>query len=117
MIEAEDAARPDEELSLASLAGQAIDDVRSLVAAEIELAKARAAERITAYRGAVTFFAVAGVLALAGLIALLVGLILSLATLIGPGLATTAVVAGVFAIAIVLAIIGKGRLAPPRLRP
>ena len=59
--------------------------------------------------------AIAGVLALCGFIALLVGLILSLATLIGPGLATAAVTIVVFAIAGLLAMIGKGRLAQPKL--
>ena len=104
-----------EEEGLGSLVGRTVEDARRLVAAEIALFKARAAERLTAYRGAITFFAIAGVLALAALIALLVGLILSLATLIGPGLATAAVVVSVLAIAGVLAMIGKGRLAPPKL--
>lgn len=100
---------------LGSLVGRTVEDARRLVTAEIALFKARAAERLTAYRGAITFFAIAGVLALAALIALLVGLILSLATLIGPGLATAAVVLAVLAIAGVLAMIGKSRLAPPKL--
>ncbi|WP_254604984.1 phage holin family protein [Sphingomonas bacterium] len=104
-----------EDESLASLVGRTIEDARAVVSAEIALYKARAGERITAYKGAVTFFAIAGVLALCGFIALLVGLILSLATLIGPGLATAAVVLTVFALAGVLAMIGKGRLAPPKL--
>ena len=50
---------------------------------------------------------------LAALIALLVGLIMTLATLIGPGFATAAVVIGVLTIAAVLALIGRGKLAPP----
>ena len=104
-----------DEAPLGSLIGDAVADARALVAAEIELGKARLGERVTAYKGAVTFFAIAGVLALAALIALLVGLILSLATLIGPGLATAAVVLGTLVIAGILALIGKGRLAPPRL--
>lgn len=106
---------PDDEPGIASLVGRALEDARGLAAAEVALYKARFAERLTAYRGAITFFAIAGVLALAALVALLVGLILSLATLIGPGLATAAVVVGVFAIAGVLAWIGKRRLAPPAL--
>jgi hypothetical protein len=108
---------PDDEPGIASLLTRALEDARGLAAAEIALYKARFAERLTAYRGAITFFAIAGVLALAALIALLVGLILSLATLIGPGLATAAVVICVFAIAGVLALIGKRRLAPPALDP
>lgn len=103
-----------EEESVAALVGQLVDDTRDLASAEIALYKAKAAERVGAYKSAILFFAVAGVLALAALIALLVGLILSLATLIGPGLATAAVVVTVLVIAAVLGIIGKGRLAPAR---
>ncbi|MEA1082759.1 phage holin family protein [Sphingomonas sp. CD22] len=101
-----------EDESIATLVTQLVDDARGLAGAEVALVKARVGERASAYKNAVVFFVVAAVLALAGLIALLVGLILSLATLIGPGLATAAVVIAVFAIAAVLAIIGKGRLAP-----
>ena len=101
-----------EDESIATLVTQLVDDARGLASAEVALVKARVGERASAYRNAAIFFVVAGVLALAGLIALLVGLILSLATLIGPGLATAAVVLGVFAIVGVLAIVGKGRLAP-----
>lgn len=98
-----------------TLIGQLVDDSRELVSAEVGLYKARASERIGAYKGAAVFFAIAGVLALAALIALLVGLILSLATVIGPGLATLAVVGVTLLIAGVLGMIGKGRLAPPRI--
>ena len=51
-------------------------------------------------------------LALAALITALVGAVLTLATLFGPGLATLAVVIAVLAIAASLALIGKSRLAP-----
>lgn len=105
---------PDEP-SLAALAGRAIEDGRAVVSAEIELAKAKVGERVSAYRGAAVFFGIAGVLALGALIALLIGLILTLATLIGPGWATAAVCGGVLLIAIVLAMVGKSRLAPPNL--
>lgn len=101
-----------EDEGIATLVTQLVDDARGLAGAEVALVKARVGERVTAYKNAVIFFVVAGVLALAALIALLVGLIMSLATLIGPGLATAAVVLAVLAVAGVLAIIGKGRLAP-----
>jgi hypothetical protein len=101
---------------VATLVTQLIDESRELVGAEIAVQKARVGERIVAYRGAAVFFAIAGVLALAALTALLVGLILSLATLIGPGLATLAVVIGTLAIAGVLGMVGKGRLAAPNIR-
>jgi uncharacterized RDD family membrane protein YckC len=104
-----------EEDSLAALAGRAVEETRGLVSAEIELYKARFGERAAAYQSAVVFFAVAGVLALAALIAMLVGLILTLATLIGPGFATLAVVGVVLAIAGALGLVGKRKLARPAL--
>lgn len=104
------------EPSVAALVTQFVDDGRELVSAEVALYKAKASERLNAYKGAAIFFAAAGVLALAALIALLVGLILSFATLIGPGWATLAVIGVTLLIAGVLALIGKGRLAPPKVR-
>lgn len=100
---------------LTTLVGRLVDDTREMVSAEIGLYKARAGERIGAYRNAVVFFAVAAVLALGGLLALLVGAIMTLATLVGPGWATLIVVGVVFAIAAILALIGKGKLARPAL--
>ena len=94
------------------LVGQVVEDVRDLVQAEIAVYKAKTTERVTAYRGAAIFFGAAAVLALEALGALLVGLIMTLATKIGPGFATLIVVGLVFAAAGVLAYIGKSRLAP-----
>jgi hypothetical protein len=108
---------PPEPEGVATLVGRLVDDSRSLVSAELALYKAKATERATAYKSAILFFAVAGVLALAALIALLVGLILSLATLVGPLAATGIVVAVVLIAAGVLAMIGKGRLAAPVTAP
>ena len=96
------------------LVGRLVDDTRGLVAAEVELYKAKASERVAAYKTAAVFFAAAGVLALSALIALLVGLIMTLATLIGPGFATAAVVIVIFTIAAILGMIGVGKLAPPK---
>lgn len=96
------------------LVGRLVDDTRGLVAAEVELYKAKASERVAAYKTAAIFFAAAGVLALAALIALLVGLIMTLATLIGPGFATAAIVIAVFTVAAILGMIGVGKLAPPK---
>lgn len=101
-----------EDEGIGTLVSQLVEDARGLASAEVALVKARIGERTSAYKNAAIFFVVAGVLALAALIALLVGLILSLATLIGPGFATAVVVLGTLAIAGVLAVIGKGRLTP-----
>ncbi|PZQ61309.1 MAG: hypothetical protein DI544_06115 [Sphingomonas taxi] len=97
--------------SLPHLVTRLAGDVRDVAQAEIALAKAKAGFAVTRYKAAAIRFAIAGVLALAALIALLVGLILSLATLIGPGFATAAVVGVVLAIAGLLALSGKSALA------
>lgn len=99
--------------SLPELLGRLVDDTRGLVSAEVELQKAKLSERVSAYKTAAIFFGAAAVLGLCALIALFVGLIFTLATLIGPGLATLAVVLGVLAVAGALAMIGRGKLAPP----
>lgn len=90
---------------------QLIEDGREVARTEVALQKAKLQVRVDRYRTAAIWFAVAGVLALAALIALLVGLILALATLIGP-LGATAVVCGVvLAIAAISALLGRNRLA------
>lgn len=99
--------------SVPELVGRLLDDTRGLVSAEVELQKAKLGERVSAYKAAAIFFVAAGVLGLAALIALLVGLIMTLATLIGPGFATAAVVIAVLTIAAVLALVGRGKLARP----
>jgi len=98
------------EAGVGQLVSQLVVDAREMAQAEIGLVRARASASITRYRSAAIFFSIAAVLGLAGLVALLVGLILSLATLIGPGLATLAVVGLVFVVAGVLALVGKSRL-------
>lgn len=104
--------KQEEHRTLTTLVGDLVDDTRSLAQAEIALVKARVAERVAAYKTAAIFFAVAGVLALAALIALLVGLIFTIATLVGPGIATAVVVIVVLTIAAVLAMVGKAKLSP-----
>lgn len=97
-----------------TLVHRAVEDARELARAELALVKAKAGERATAYKNAAIFFGAAAVLALSAVTALLVGLILSLATLLGPGGATAIVVIATFIIAGVLALVGKGKLAPPK---
>ncbi len=99
--------------SVVSLVGRLVDDAKELAVAEVDVQKAKLSERITAYKAAAFFFAAAGVLALAALIALLVGLIMTLATLVGPGWATLIVIGVVFAVAGVLGYIGTTKLAAP----
>lgn len=103
------------EENVSSLVSRLVTEARGLAGAEVTLVKARVGERVSAYKNAAIFFAVAGVFALAGLIALLVGLILTIATLLGPGFATLIVIGVTFVTAGILAIIGKSRLAAPKL--
>jgi len=104
--------RSSEATGVVGLVSQLTDDAKEVARAEIALQKAKASEIAGRYKNAVIFFAAAGVLALAGLIALLVGLIETLATKVGPGFATLIVVGAVFAITGVLAVVGKNRLSP-----
>ena len=97
-----------------TLVHRAVEDARDLARAEVALVKAKVGERATAYKNAAIFFGAAATLALSAVTALLVGLILSLATLVGPGGATAIVVVGTFVLAGILALVGKGKLAPPK---
>ena len=106
------AQQPDDGIS--GLVHRTVEDVRELASAEVALYKAKASERVSAYTKAAIFFGAAATLALSAITALLVGLILALATLIGPLAATLAVVIATFAIAGLLALVGKGKLAPAK---
>ncbi|WP_254606365.1 phage holin family protein [Sphingomonas bacterium] len=99
-------------LPFPALVGRLVDDLQGVARAEVAVYKAKAAERANAYKGAAIFFGIAAVLVLEAIGALLVGLILTLATLIGPGWATLLVVGVVLAAAVALAFVGKARLAP-----
>lgn len=100
--------------TLPNLVARLTSDARELAQAEIALAKARVGETVGRYRSAIAFFVVAGVLAFAALPALLVGLILTVSTLVGPGFATLIVIGAVLVIAAVLALIGRARLSGGR---
>ena len=100
------------EPGLAELFVQLTGDVREMAQAEVELVKARAFVRIDQFKSAAILFAIAGVLALAALIALLVGLTMTVATLVGPGFATAIVVGLTLAVAAVLALLGRSALSP-----
>ena len=100
----------DGEESLTSIVGRLAGETKAFATAEVAVYKARFCETATAYKSAAMFFAVAGVLALAALIALLVGAILTLTPLVGPGWATAIVVVVVLVLAGILAMIGKSKL-------
>ena len=99
---------PDE--SLGTLITRVVDDAKAFVAAEIALYRAKA----MAWVGTIKVVAILGVTALvlinAAVIALLVGLILTLRTLVGPGWATLIVFLGTLSIAGLLGWLAAGRL-------
>lgn len=99
--------------SVGTLVHQLAADAREFATAEVEVAKAKALEKVNRFKNAGIFFGAAATLALSAVTALLVGLILTLATLVGPGWATLIVIGVTLVIAGVLAMIGKGRLTPP----
>lgn len=102
-----------EQPSVGELVQQLAVDAREFATAEVAVVKARALEKVNRYRIAGVFFGIALVLASAAIPALLVGLIMTLTPIVGAGLATLIVIGVTLAIAGVLALIGKSRLAPP----
>ena len=89
--------------SIGDLFHQLVDDGRSLVSAEVDLYKQIALYRTGKARNGIIALAVAGLLAYAGLIAFLVGLVMGLAPIMGPVLGGLLVLAasGVIAFALV----------------
>lgn len=88
------------------LVGQLPLEARDLAAAEIGLVKAQVVHKASEAATGVAFLVAALFIATSAVTALLLGLIVTLATLWGPGLATLAVVVGAFAIAGLLAWLG-----------
>ena len=88
---------PNEE-SIGDLIGRLLDDGRSYARAEIDLIRQIARHRAARARTGLIMLAAGAVLALSALTALILGLVLGLATLIHPllaGLAVAALLAGV----------------------
>jgi hypothetical protein len=104
----------DKSATLADLFTRLGDDARELAQAEIALAKARSAAVVGRYRLAAIYFAAAGVLAFASLLALFVGLILLVSLWLGPGAATAIVVAVGLVLAAILALVGRSVLKAPQ---
>ena len=100
-----DAGEPKEE-SIGELLGRLAEDGRAYVKAEIDVYKAIAARRAARARAGLIALAVGAVLLIASITALLFGLVLWLATLIGPLLAGIAVAAVLILAGYVLVRIG-----------
>jgi hypothetical protein len=110
---------PDDE-SVGTLITRVIADGRAYAAAELAYWRTFALDRLSDGVSAAIFGGAALVLSLAAIIALLVGLIMTLAPLVGPGFATLIVVVVTCGIAGVLALLALKhvrRLSRPRGEP
>lgn len=87
-----------------------VDDAKAYGTARVALLKAQVGERTAGIKTVAILFGAAAVLGLATVVALLVGLILALATLVGPGWATLIVVVGTLALVGLLGWLGAKRL-------
>lgn len=97
--------------SIGDLFGELMDDGRSLARAETELYKQIALYRAGKAKNGLIAFAAGGLLAFAGLIACLVGLVMGLANLIGPVAGGLVVLAATGIIGFMLFRYGAGKMA------
>lgn len=96
--------------SIGDLFHQLVDDGRTLVGAEVNLYKQVALYRAGKAKGGIVAMVAGGLLAYAGLIAALVGLVLGLADLIGPVAAGLVVLAVSGLVAFLLLRWGAGKM-------
>jgi hypothetical protein len=99
------------EESIGALVGRLADDARAYVHAEADYYRTLATERLGEARVGLALGSAALLLGLAAAIALIVGLVLTLATLVGPGWATLIVVLITSAIATGLGWLAYRRIA------
>lgn len=100
-------------LGLGSLLGQLLEDARALARAEIELVRSKAFALLRRSRTAILLLLAAAGLALASLVALLVGLVMQLAPLVGPAFGGVIVLVGGLLIAGLLGWLATRRIAGP----
>ncbi|HEV2746558.1 MAG TPA: phage holin family protein [Allosphingosinicella sp.] len=97
--------------SIGDLFHQLVDDGRNLVGAEVNLYKQVALYRAGKAKAGIAALVAGGLIALAGLIAFLVGLVMGLAELIGPVASGLAVLAVTGIAGFVLVRWGVGKMA------
>lgn len=102
---------------IGTLIGQLVEDGKGYARAEIGYYRALATERMRAAKSGAIFLVAGLVLFHGALIAMFVGLVLSLETLVGPFWAMLIVVLGASAIGAVLAKIGLSHLARAKAGP
>lgn len=102
------------DVPIGQLFSQLVDDGKRYARAEVELYKAKAADKAEPVKWAAIFGGAALTLALSAVTALLVGLILALETLVGPLAATLIVVLATLATAGLLGWMAYKRIAEAR---
>jgi hypothetical protein len=102
---------PTTDPSIGDLFGQLVDDGRGLVRAEVNLYKQVALYRASKAKIGIAALVGGGLLAYAGLIAFLVGLVMGLADLVGPVLGGLIVLAVSGIVAFLLFRFGAGKMA------
>lgn len=98
------------ESSIGDLFHQLVDDGRSVVKAEVNLYKQIGLYRVGKAKNGVIALVAGGLLAFAGLIACLVGLVMGLAPLIGPVAGGLVVLAAAGIVAFLLVRYGTGKM-------
>lgn len=91
-----------QEESIGALVGRLVEDGKGYARAEIGYYRALAASKLGEARAGLILGTAALVIALCAVTALLVGLILALSTLVGPGFATLIVIVGALVLAALL---------------
>jgi len=91
-------AEPETEESIGTLVGRLVEDGKAYAHAEIGYYRTLASSKVSEATPILIYGGAALVIALCAVTALLVGLILSLATLVGPGWATLIVVVAALAL-------------------
>jgi type III secretory pathway component EscS len=104
-------------LGLGGLIGQLIEDARSLAQAEVDLFKSKAFALLRRSRIAIVLLLIAACLAFASVVALMLGLVLALAPLVGAALAGVILLAGGLAMAALLGWLAIRLLAGPARKP
>jgi len=102
------------DVPIGQLFSQLVDDGKRYARAEVELYKAKAADKAEPVKWAAIYGGAALTLALSAVTALLVGLILALETLVGPLAATLIVVLATLAVAGLLGWMAYKRITEAR---
>lgn len=102
--------QPARQESISELLSRLVSDVKAVAATEVALYRAKSASWLGQAKMIAIFGVAALILANAAIIALLVGLILTIQTLVGPGWATVIVVLGTLVIAGLLGWLASGRV-------